>query len=225
MSRAIQLLQSRIDTSFSSGNAYEASQLYDTLSSRLITSRHPDPLPLLSPGVSRFLSMQQPSCAFSIALLLPDTLSQIGLHADSAVTQRLVQVHKELEGEQVYNESYLRSCVAYTSKFGDNVLGSAVLNRELGVWLWERKKDYVGASDALMKGEAYREHAGLLVEWAGQGFRSEVDLFIARAVMQYLCVENMKGANAVMKEFMDAFEKLETPLTNFVKLCKKDLKG
>jgi hypothetical protein len=215
---AVELLLSRIDDSFASGNAYEASQLYDTLSARLITAKHADPLSILAPGVERFMRTGQRAFAVAVSLLIPDTLAKIEIPADSGVVDRLIAIHKEFGGEP--SVEFLRACVGYTSKYGDNVLGSAPLNKELGIALW-MIKDYVGANEALAKGEAYAEHGNLLVEWSTAGYKSEVDLFVTRAVLQYLCLENMKGANTVYKAFMEAYENLDTPLTNFCKLCRQ----
>jgi hypothetical protein len=214
---AVELLISRAEESFASGNAYEAAQLYDTLAARLIAVKHSDPIGILAPGVEKFTKSNQLAFAGSVALLIPDTLTQIGISADKEIVDKLVRVHK-LFGDQP-NEQFLRAAVGYTAKFGDNVLGAAQLNMELGLVLW-MKKDFAGANDVFVKGEAYSEHASLLVEWAGQGYRSEVDLFITRAVLQYLCFENMKGANAVFKGSTEAYETLDTPLVNFCKLCE-----
>ena len=68
------------------------------------------------------------------------------------------------------------------------------------------------------------EHALLLVEWSGKGFQGERDLYAARAVLQYLCLENLADANAVLKLYKEAFAgsdaELDSPLMNFLSFCK-----
>lgn len=53
------------------------------------------------------------------------------------------------------------------------------------------------------------------------GYASERDLFLARAVLQLLCLGNLKDANAVRDEYLRKWEeqgvKLDSPLVHFIK--------
>ncbi len=67
--------------------------------------------------------------------------------------------------------------------------------------------------------QAISEHAALLVDWAspnGGGLQSEADLFVARAVLQYLCLEDLASANALLKHFAARDASLSnSPLLHF----------
>lgn len=80
--------------------------------------------------------------------------------------------------------------------------------------------------------EAFKptEFAAFLHTWAGDGYESERDLFLARAVLQLLCLGNMRDANAVRNEYYrlagaDAAaaagavgnKALDTPLCHFLR--------
>lgn len=82
-------------------------------------------------------------------------------------------------------------------------------------------KDYGNAQRHYLRGENFGEHAEFLVEWSQTGFVSERTLFSARTVLQYLCLENMAGANAVHAAYGKAYahesESLDTPLNNFIR--------
>jgi len=59
--------------------------------------------------------------------------------------------------------------------------------------------------------------------WASTaGYTSERDLFIARAVLQYLCLSNIKDANIVFKIFNESMC-LDSPLINFLSFLLKTL--
>lgn len=54
---------------------------------------------------------------------------------------------------------------------------------------------------------------------AGEGYRTERDLFLARAVLQLLCLGNLRAANGVRDRFLslDPGGATETPLGNFIR--------
>lgn len=74
--------------------------------------------------------------------------------------------------------------------------------------------------------DSYAEHAGLLSQWAEAGYESEKDLYVARAALQYLCLEDLKGANRVLAVFitLPGFTGLNaSPLIHFIQFCKLKL--
>ena len=70
----------------------------------------------------------------------------------------------------------------------------------------------------------------MLWEWSCKGYKSERDLFITRAVLQLLSLENLRDANAVFEAFNDKLAKkkvvLDSPLMNFTRFllltCERD---
>jgi hypothetical protein len=64
-----------------------------------------------------------------------------------------------------------------------------------------------------------QEHASLLVDWAGPnggGLATELDLFVTRAALQYLCLEDISSANALLKYCTERDATLaQSPLIHF----------
>lgn len=65
--------------------------------------------------------------------------------------------------------------------------------------------------------------AGMLVEFHSlKGYPSEVDLFIAQAVLQYLCLQNKKTATVAFNNYTKHHPNIKTgppyllPLLNFI---------
>jgi len=56
----------------------------------------------------------------------------------------------------------------------------------------------------------------MLNEWAGKGYSSEADLFLARAILGLLVLRNMRDANAVYSEVTKGVAAL-TPMHNFLR--------
>ena len=67
--------------------------------------------------------------------------------------------------------------------------------------------------------------ADFLVTWASTGYGTESDLFLARAVLQLLCLGNLRAANVVRERFISRFSdgtgvrarKIDSPLANFIR--------
>lgn len=60
-----------------------------------------------------------------------------------------------------------------------------------------------------------------LVTWAGSGYRTERDLFLARGVLQLLCLGNLRAANIVRERFLSRQTSdkgaPDSPLSNFLR--------
>eukprot|EP00475_Leptophrys_vorax_P028954 TRINITY_DN4221_c0_g1_i1.p1 TRINITY_DN4221_c0_g1~~TRINITY_DN4221_c0_g1_i1.p1 ORF type:complete len:250 (+),score=70.63 TRINITY_DN4221_c0_g1_i1:25-750(+) len=230
---AIDLLQSRITNCFEAKNYYEAEQLYDTLASRIVASKSytdGSHVAIFSEGISKFLELNQPAHAAKVAQLIIEVFQQSQIPESEAHVEAILEVankfsadHNEEEGK--FRDEFLLSAVGWSGKFGPNVFGAAAFHCELARSFWS-KQDYANSNAHFLKSSSATsdssiEHAQMLIEWSNAGYRSEADLFITRAVLQFLAMENIKGASQVYKSFMESFETLNTPLTNFCKLRKE----
>ena len=60
----------------------------------------------------------------------------------------------------------------------------------------------------------------MLLAWSRLGFKGETDLFLARAVLQLLALENLQDANVVYETFLalaaQSGQPVDTPLTHFL---------
>jgi len=74
------------------------------------------------------------------------------------------------------------------------------------------ERHYVRGSGALVA-----EHARLLTVWAAEGgYAGEEDLFVARSVLQLLCLSNLKGATALLSTALQQ-RPLDSPLIHFLR--------
>jgi hypothetical protein len=77
--------------------------------------------------------------------------------------------------------------------------------------------DYEVAQKHYLRSNDPEGFAGMLVQWADEVYPSEQDLLVARAVLMYLCLQNLKDANIIYSLFKNRYTTLDTPLFNYTR--------
>lgn len=97
----------------------------------------------------------------------------------------LARYHRQREEFGTAHNHYLRSATASQS---------AVTQQPPA----DMSQQYSSVNDASSNIDVllYEEHAAMLLQWAEQGANSERDLFITRTVLQYMCLQDLKGTVA-----------------------------
>eukprot|EP01135_Chromosphaera_perkinsii_P010272 Nk52_evm14s2085 gene=Nk52_evmTU14s2085 len=128
---------------------------------------------------------------------------------------------------------FVRAALKWTKKEGRNRRGDPNLHHIVGKKLWSEGR-YASAQSHFVFGCDDLSPTALgemLVHWSLNGYRSEYDLFIARAVLQLLCLRNLKFANITFSTFVKKHPDVTTPpykspLMNFIyfllKTCERD---
>eukprot|EP01006_Ploeotia_vitrea_P033510 TRINITY_DN65566_c7_g4_i3.p1 TRINITY_DN65566_c7_g4~~TRINITY_DN65566_c7_g4_i3.p1 ORF type:complete len:384 (+),score=226.48 TRINITY_DN65566_c7_g4_i3:124-1152(+) len=142
------------------------------------------------------------------------------------ITQLFAAFPKDDAKSVDVRDRFMRRAITYTGRFGANPHGSPALHQAMAREL-TRAERFAEAQRYWLRSGRPDEHAAMLAEWASRGYRGELDLFITRCVLQYLCLENLGGANAVFQAFITAHaagtgaggkKKLtHTPLLNFTR--------
>lgn len=87
--------------------------------------------------------------------------------------------------------------------------------------------DLEGANDHYVKAQQPQEFAAFLYGWAQRGYANERDLFLCRAVLELLVLENLKDANLLWESFnailISKKEPLDTPLFHYTGFLLKTL--
>jgi len=116
--------------------------------------------------------------------------------------------------------SFIKAAIHYSEKFGSSTLGEPALHL-MAARFYQSRQEYLTSHKHFLRSNQYNEHTTMLLEWSSKGFKSEIDLFLARAVLQYLCLENLAGANAVFDLFIQKIPSLDTPLVHFIQFLLK----
>eukprot|EP00808_Paulinella_micropora_P004470 g35314.t1 len=236
----------KLDAYFEEGQFYEAQQLYRTLTMRYQARKQFDTAASLAvSGVSSFLEHSQNDVAGDLGLVLLDLWKKQRQHLEDKTQTDGSSEGKDSKGEKAgetatgLSDQQVELLLSFFAKFpasgeplpsqlafmkaavqlsaelrkskdGDPRLHLAMAQRLL-------PRDPAGFNHFLRSGQP-ELHGKALAQFAlAKGLVGERDLFVARAVLQYLCLEDLDAANCVYSSYMAAMQPaLDTPLTHFV---------
>ncbi|KAM9583631.1 Golgi to ER traffic protein 4 homolog isoform 1-T1 [Trichechus inunguis] len=105
---------------------------------------------------------------------------------------------------------------------GSGKLGHPRLHQLLALTLW-KEQNYCESRYHFLHSADGEGCANMLVEYStSRGFRSEVDMFVAQAVLQFLCLKNKSSASVVFTTYTQKHPSIENgppfvqPLLNFI---------
>nr|XP_017511861.1 Golgi to ER traffic protein 4 homolog isoform X2 [Manis javanica] len=108
------------------------------------------------------------------------------------------------------------------SSGGSGKLGHPRLHQLLALTLW-KEQNYCESRYHFLHSADGEGCAHMLVEYStARGFRSEVDMFVAQAVLQFLCLKNKSSASVVFTTYTQKHPSIENgppfvqPLLNFI---------
>uniref|UniRef100_A0A5B6Z3N5 Golgi to ER traffic protein 4 n=1 Tax=Davidia involucrata TaxID=16924 RepID=A0A5B6Z3N5_DAVIN len=98
--------------------------------------------------------------------------------------------------------SFLKAAIKWSAEFGAPRNGSPELNDMLAEYIYSESPevDMTRVSFYFVRGEHPRKFASTLVNFMGKCYPGEDDLAIARAVLMYLSLSNLRDANDLMDE-------------------------
>jgi hypothetical protein len=219
----------KLEKRIEDGDYYEALQMYKTLHDRHVSnSNYEEAEKLVVSGSLTLLKMKQLSAATELALVLMELFktSKKPVDEESRATVMRISNGYTPGPEQL---SFLKAALKWSVTAGSRARGDPEL-RMLLAHAAKECGDFAGASQQYLFADEPEEFAALLWEWSGKGYASERDLFVARAVLQLLSLENLRDANLVFEGFKARAEKkgvkLDTPLMNFIRFllvtCERD---
>lgn len=214
------------------GDYYGALQMYKTLYSRHVNNQKvKDACDLAESSAMSLIQYGQTTAAMEMAELLIEEYNKehVPLNEESKVrvvniNNKVLEFTDENAKPPVFLElaGFLKEAVKWSAKEGGRQRGDPALQLLLAQ-AYERAQDYESASKHFLHTEKPKEYATMLETWAKEGYASERDLFIARAVLQLLALENLRDANVVFEQYTKAFSDLDTPLINFLSFLLQTL--
>ncbi|CAI0442864.1 unnamed protein product [Linum tenue] len=218
------------------GNCYGAQQMYKSISARYTSvQRFSEALDLLHSGACLQLEKNQVTCGSELAVMFVETLVKdrvrtiYKLFPQIPVPQHLGEeddVHQLAEALAAAKtrveccSSFLRAAIRWSAEFGPHRSGSPQLHVMLAEYLYSESPELDMAKITLhfVRGDDPKKFASTLVSFMGKCYPGEDDLAIARAVLMYLSVGNMRDANFLLGEVKQQVEakKLEFPQTDLI---------
>ncbi|XP_052199284.1 protein GET4 isoform X2 [Diospyros lotus] len=211
------------------GNSYGAQQMYKSISARYISAeRYADALEILQSGACIQLEHGEVICGAELAVLLVETLVKGKFPCDEDSLDRVRKIYKKFpqipapqrlgdddDEMQKLSEalaaaktrvescsSFLKSAIKWSVEFGPDKNGSPELHDMLAEYIYSEsaEPDMTRVSYHFVRGKNPKQFASLFVNFMGKCYPGEDDLAIARAILMYLSLGNLKDANCLMDE-------------------------
>jgi len=252
-SKQLQKLEKRVQD----GEYYEAQQMYKSVNSRYLhAKKYSDSISLLASGATAMLNHGQVTCGTELGLLLIQTMNVAKVSFDkSAIDQirAIYDAYPRVTNSQDGNEaspsgvefseaavaartrvegctSFLRAALKWSMESGELSRGAPELHDMLAVYMWTESPapEILKVSQHFVRGNQPETFARVVVECMSQCYPSEADLVIARAVLLYLSLGNLRDANclwdSVRQRLSDNSEAFpDSPLLHFVKFLLSTL--
>ncbi|CAH0388985.1 unnamed protein product [Bemisia tabaci] len=195
-----------------SGNFYEAHQLYRTIYFRYLNQKKYDELlTVLYSGATLFLRHDQQVGGADLSILYIDVLTKSATPVTNEILDKLPPLLKLMSPNLAERETFINKALKWSiADCSTHKSGHPALHRDFAGIFWE-EKNYVLARYHFLHSEDGKSFARMLVEiHCCYGYASEIDLFIAQVVLQYLCLKNRKSA-------VDAFQSYTSHHPNIIK--------
>ncbi|BBM98369.1 golgi to ER traffic protein 4 [Marchantia polymorpha subsp. ruderalis] len=242
----------RLEKSVEAGNYYEAQQTYKTVYARYMAGRkYDEAMELLQAGASVQLKHGQVTCGAELAVLLIETFGKASVPYTSTALDRIIAIYNEFpkvdvgqikavsEDGSISEEtveartrvegcsSFLKAAIKWSIESGGQSKGAPELHKMLAEYIWTQSPvpELGKASIHFLRGNCPEAFASAVVDCMSKCYQGEADLVVARAILQYCSLGNLRDANILWSKVKEACsDKLpDTPLLHFIKFLLQTL--
>ena len=227
----------KLEKAINEGNFYGAQQMYKSISARYVSAeRYSEALDLLESGACLQLKHGQVTCGAELAVLFVDTLVKGKIPYNEDILDRVRKIYEVfpkvplpsnmLDDEDVREftealgaaktclegcSSFLRAAIKWSAEFGASRNGDPQLHAMLAEYIYSESTELNMAkvSYHFVRGNNPKKFASTLVNFMSKCYPDEDDIAIARAVLMYLSMGNLRDANCLMNELKRQVESQE----------------
>uniref|UniRef100_A0A8C8GV90 Golgi to ER traffic protein 4 homolog n=1 Tax=Oncorhynchus tshawytscha TaxID=74940 RepID=A0A8C8GV90_ONCTS len=207
-----QRVEGKLRASVEKGDYYEAHQMYRTLFFRYMSqAKHADARELMYNGAQLFFSYNQLNSAADLSMLVLESLEKSEATVEDEDLEHLAKLFSLMDPNSPERVAFVSRALKWSTG-GSGKLGSPILHQLLAVTLW-KEQNYSESRYHFLHSSDGEGCAQMLVEYSAQrGFRSEVDMFVAQAVLQFLCLKNKNSASVVFSTYTQKHPSIEKGL-------------
>ncbi|KAL3649201.1 hypothetical protein CASFOL_005604 [Castilleja foliolosa] len=238
------------------GNYYGAQQMYKSFSARYIASnRYSEALDILESGACIQLENVQITCGVELAVMFVETLVKGKFPYDDNTLDRIRKIYEKFpripmpqhldlgEDDDMHRlsealgaakiraegcSSFLKAAIKWSIEFGAHKTGSPEIHDMLAEYIYSESPelDMAKVSYHFIRGKNPKNFASTLVNFMGKCYPGEDDLAVARAVLMYVAVGNLRDANILMDEMKKKvqFQDVDFPRSELMELINYLLK-
>jgi len=218
-------VMSKLKKSIENENYYEAHQMYRTLYFRYVGQRKYEELEvMLYDGAILLFSHNQVESGLDLAKLYIDTLKEGDFKPEDSKFIKICRLYDEIPTDNVDRASFLSTCLGWSSYSlsSGHPSGNPRLHQYIAYSLWKQGK-YPESRQHFLHSCDGEGCGSMLIEFhTVKGFSSEMDLFIAQTVFQYLCLKKHLVAAVAFYAYTQGHPKIQkgppysNPLLNFL---------
>ncbi|CAB4434396.1 unnamed protein product [Rhizophagus irregularis] len=194
----------KLKVSVEEGNYYEAHQMYRTVCRRYIKQKkYMSAIDLLYSGAETLLKHKQTGSGIDLSLYLIDAYNEEQMSVTEESRARIIQLLELFPHNEPGRKRFIDVAISWTVKFGENPAGDPELHHFVGELFWKDKM-YHEAEPHFLAGnaESSKSYGKMLAEWSGKDHPSKRGAYIARAVLQYLCLRSIREAKTSFDTFI-----------------------
>ncbi|XP_076168583.1 Golgi to ER traffic protein 4 homolog isoform X2 [Ptiloglossa arizonensis] len=231
-SQGVRRLLAKLEASINSKNYYEAHQLYRSLYFRYLRQkRYKELLQLLDSGSTLLLQNGQYASGADLGILFINVSILANIICSKLWLDRITRLFSLMSPSMPERDVFLRTALLWSKKDSQYKTGHPDLHQKIAQVYW-REKNYIMARRHFIYSKDGSGYAAMLIELHEQrGYTNEIDLFIAQAVFQYLCLKNIATAQEVFNSYTSHHPKINNgppytfPLLNFLFFLLNTLSG
>jgi len=215
-------VSAQLDECLRDSKFYEAQQLYQSIYFRLSgRKKFEEASTLLVDGALKLIQYNQLPGAAHLTHLLLECYRKANFSPESECIEPVMRISAAF-GKATQDVAtrglhirFLKSVLKWSVVAPGGIPnGSATLHAAL-IALYLESEDFGRAHKHYLRSNQPEQHAKMLTAWRHKGYRSEQDLLICRAVLEYLCLEDVQAAKTVFKSYQDICQ-LSSPLIHFI---------
>ncbi|XP_061912131.1 Golgi to ER traffic protein 4 homolog isoform X1 [Entelurus aequoreus] len=218
----VQRVEGKLRASVEKGDYYEAHQMYRTLFFRYMSqAKHSEARELMYNGALLFFSYNQQNSAADLSMLVLEVMEKSETKVEDGILEQLAKLFSLMDQNSPERVAFVSRALKWSTG-GSGKLGHPKLHQLLAVTLW-KEQNYSESRYHFLHSSDGEGCAQMLVEYSSsRGFRSEVDMFVAQAVLQFLCLKNKNSASVVFSTYTEKHPSIERgppfvqPLLNFI---------
>merc|ERR1719350_2113933 len=177
---------------------------------------------MLYDGAMLLFSHDEVASGTDLAKLYVDTLNQAEAEPEELHFLRISKLYQLMPCDNVDKPVYLTTCLKWSNKGCGSPVGHPRLHQHIAYGLWQMKQ-YTESRQHFLRGSDGTGCGSMLAEYhQARGFTSEVDMFIAQTVLQYLCLKKSLAAATALVAYTEQHPKIKSgppyshPLLNFL---------
>ncbi|XP_022357312.1 Golgi to ER traffic protein 4 homolog isoform X1 [Enhydra lutris kenyoni] len=184
-------------------------------------NKHTEARELMCSGALLFFSHGQQNSAADLSMLVLESLEKAEVEVADELLENLAKLFSLMDPNSPERVAFVSRALKWSSG-GSGKLGHPRLHQLLALTLW-KEQNYCESRYHFLHSADGEGCAHMLVEYStSRGFRSEVDMFVAQAVLQFLCLKNKSSASVVFTTYTQKHPSIEhgppfvQPLLNFI---------